>query len=654
MSITTLDGKAESGSFFRYHGWMAPGIRLFRRLSFNAKSTCIAVAFLIPITLLLTNLWSTTHADIVLTEHELTGLHYSRQLHEVVQHAQQRRLVSIQQAGDIATSQQAVAKAFAALQSIDKAWGASLHESDTFRALEKAHADLLRQPVGGSQDATFELHTAYIESLLRLGEEVAEQSGLTLDPESETFNLMNYAVLYGPRQMENVSELTALGWAALHAGAKTEFLSDNINQAVGILRFIDNIVESAYIRATGGTAEADAKFGMKANDDAYDALQEASKAQLLTDKVEGSPDAYLALGTASLHAERQLNDKLLQQLELRLNERIERLHAEFWGRFAMALVFVALAFYLLYAFFKVMVGGLHTVSHHLTQIAQGTLAAAPMPWGRDEAAKLMLTLRTMEGSLRSIVGNTLNSAANVNTASEEIASASQDLARRTEASAASLEQTAATMTQISESVQRTSDTVAGAADIVRSNAQSAKRGGEVISEVVRNMQAINQASTKIADIIGVIDGIAFQTNILALNAAVEAARAGEQGRGFAVVASEVRSLAGRSAAAAKEIKTLITATIEQVERGADVVSDAGSAIRDIVGNAERINTLMTEIASAAHEQSLGIHQVGAAVHDLDQNTQQNVALVEETAAAAHALSDQAARLVQDVSFFQLR
>mgnify|MGYP002720313382 FL=1 len=323
-------------------------------------------------------------------------------------------------------------------------------------------------------------------------------------------------------------------------------------------------------------------------------------------------------------------------------------------RFGISAFFVALAFYMLLAFYKVMMGGLREVTGHLEQITQGNLVTAPTPWGKDEAAHLMITLRDMEGSLRVIVRNTLDGAGNVNTASEEIAHASQDLSRRTEASAAALEQTAATMTQISETVQRTSATVEGASDIVRSNADAATRGGEVIAQVVQTMQGINAASTKIADIISVIDGIAFQTNILALNAAVEAARAGEQGRGFAVVASEVRTLAGRSAEAAKEIKSLINASIEQVEQGSRVVGEAGDAMNAIVNNATRIDQLMAEIANATKEQAAGVNQVGAAVHDLDQNTQQNAALVEETAAAASALSDQAARLAEEVSFFKLK
>jgi len=319
-------------------------------------------------------------------------------------------------------------------------------------------------------------------------------------------------------------------------------------------------------------------------------FQEATRKQVIGDKVEGDADAYLKMGSASLEAERQLNEKMLAQLELRLGERIVGLRSDLSMRVSIAVFFVAIAFYMLLAFYKVMMGGLREVTGHLEQITKGNLVTAPTPWGKDEAAHLMITLRDMEASLRVIVRNTLDGAGNVNTASEEIASASQDLSRRTEASAAALEQTAATMTQISETVQRTSDTVNGAAEIVRSNAQSAKRGGEVISQVVSTMQGINASSNKIADIISVIDGIAFQTNILALNAAVEAARAGEQGRGFAVVASEVRSLAGRSAEAAKEIKSLITASIEQVERGSLVVGEAGKTIEDIVTNAARIDS----------------------------------------------------------------
>jgi len=195
--------------------------------------------------------------------------------------------------------------------------------------------------------------------------------------------------------------------------------------------------------------------------------------------------------------------------------------------------------------------------------------------------------------------------------------------------------------------------VQGAMDIVRSNAIAATRGGSVIEQVVQTMQGIQGSSNKIGEIIGVIDSIAFQTNILALNAAVEAARAGEQGRGFAVVATEVRALAGRSSAAAKEIKTLITDSISQVESGGKVVADAGATMRDIVGNADKIAALMNEIATATREQSSGVELVGSAVNDLDQSTQQNAALVEQTAAATTTLTEQAKRLADEVGYFKL-
>ncbi len=610
--------------------------------------------FLIPIVLLLGDAWWNMRTQVATTEHELKGVAYIRPLHNLIEQAQLRRQFAVTGSPELAASQTRVTEAFTQLQSVEKSIGKDLDTADLFAKAEKAHQALLSAPTGKDVEATFSAHNEFVDALLDMTKHVSDTSELALDPEMETFHLMDYTVLYGPQQMENVSELSVLGWQALKSGEKTGFFDDRINQDVGILHFLDNIVENDYIRATGGTPEADAKYGMKANDDAYDAFQQASQKQLLIDKPEGDADAYLKLGQASWEAERKLNSKLLDTMESLFHDRISRLQGDFALRVGAALFFVALAFYMLLSFYKVMMGGLREVTGHLEQITKGNLVTAPTPWGKDEAAHLMITLRDMEASLRVIVRNTLDGAGNVNTASEEIASASQDLSRRTEASAAALEQTAATMTQISETVQRTSDTVNGAAEIVRSNAATAKRGGEVISQVVSTMQGINASSNKIADIISVIDGIAFQTNILALNAAVEAARAGEQGRGFAVVASEVRSLAGRSAEAAKEIKSLITASIEQVERGTHVVGEAGSAIEDIVNNAGRIDTLMNEIANATREQSLGVNQVGAAVHDLDQNTQQNAALVEETAAAATALSDQAARLAEEVSFFKLK
>ena len=320
------------------------------------------------------------------------------------------------------------------------------------------------------------------------------------------------------------------------------------------------------------------------------------------------------------------------------------------GVFAVALL---IAGYLFLSFYRVMDGGLKETRRHLRAITDGDLTTSPFPWGNDEAAQLMCELRATQESLRKIVTSVRGSSESIVHFSSEIASASMDLSARTEQTAANLEQSASSMEEISSTVKHTADNVRQAAELAADNSKAAVRGGAVIAEVVSTMNDINSSSKKIGDIIGVIDGIAFQTNILALNAAVEAARAGEQGRGFAVVATEVRSLAQRSAQAAKEIKTLISSSVEKVDSGSKVVKDAGGTMQELVVNARRMNDLLAEISTAASEQSSGVSQVGAAVNELDRMTQQNAALVEETAAAASALKDQAIGLANEVDRFKL-
>ena len=322
----------------------------------------------------------------------------------------------------------------------------------------------------------------------------------------------------------------------------------------------------------------------------------------------------------------------MRELQDRLNKRTSQLRTSLWGHLAVVALFLLVAGYLMLAFYRVMQGGLREVAVHLEAITNGNLTTMPKPWGRDEAARLMLTLGEMQISLRRVVGITLDGTAHVQSASGEIAAASMDLSHRTEQTAANLQQTASSMEEIAATVKHTSLRVEEAVTIVRDNATAATRGGQVIGQVAQTMDDIRTSSSKISEIIGVIDSIAFQTNILALNAAVESARAGEHGKGFAVVATEVRALAGRTSTAAREIKRLITASVERVAAGHEITSDAGRTIQDLV---------MGEIATATQEQSSGIALVDAAVQELDQSTQQNAALVEQSSAAAGTLSEQA-------------
>ncbi|CAN5764819.1 methyl-accepting chemotaxis protein [soil metagenome] len=287
------------------------------------------------------------------------------------------------------------------------------------------------------------------------------------------------------------------------------------------------------------------------------------------------------------------------------------------------------------------------------RIAAGDLTVELSTDGQDEPAQLLRALSGMQDNLADIVGNVRQNADGVATASAQIAQGNNDLSSRTEEQASALEETAASMEQLSSTVKQNADNARQANQLALGASTVAIQGGEVVGQVVETMKGINDSSKRIADIISVIDGIAFQTNILALNAAVEAARAGEQGRGFAVVATEVRSLAQRSAEAAKEIKSLIMASVERVEQGATLVDRAGVTMNEVVASIRRVTDIMGEISSASAEQSAGVAQVGEAVTQMDQATQQNAALVEESAAAAESLNAQAQQLVQSVSVFKV-
>ena len=285
----------------------------------------------------------------------------------------------------------------------------------------------------------------------------------------------------------------------------------------------------------------------------------------------------------------------------------------------------------------------------MKQVAQGNLATAvhePVP------GSLLDTLATMIASLRNTVSQVRHTTESIATASGQIAAGNHDLSARTEQTASNLQQTAASMEELTGTVAQTAGSASKANELASSASSAAARGGEVVEQVVSTMADINASSKKIGDIIGVIDGIAFQTNILALNAAVEAARAGEQGRGFAVVAGEVRSLAQRSAEAAKEIKTLIGASVDKVESGARLVQDAGSTMHEIVSAVRRVSEVLGEITTAASEQAGGIQSVNEAVNSVDQMTQQNAALVEQSAAAAESMRDQAGKLARTVEQFR--
>lgn len=377
---------------------------------------------------------------------------------------------------------------------------------------------------------------------------------------------------------------------------------------------------------------------------------------------QGSFEGIIAQETdVTRKLDEDYNAVLLKAIRIRTDRAnaitIEADHQSRIGFIAMAVAFSAALVLVLLTFVflrRVVINPLRQSVMRIERIAQGDLTSAPLPFGRSEIGTLIHNLQLMQQSLVTTVGTVREGAVAIYQGSSEISAGNTDLSSRTEQQAAALEQTAASMEQLTATVKQNAENAHHASQLAADASGKARSGGDLVNSVVKTMTNISGSSKKIAEITNVINSIAFQTNILALNAAVEAARAGEQGRGFAVVASEVRSLAQRSAQAAKEIESLIAESVTLIKDGSHQVGEAGSTMGEIVEAVRRVTDIMSEIAAASDEQSRGIQQVSQAVTEMDNVTQQNASLVEEASAAAASLEDQAGKLTQAVAAFRLQ
>jgi methyl-accepting chemotaxis protein len=635
------------------------GVRLFSNLPFRGKAWAITGVFVLPLALLLAMLFNELLADLHFSAKEIEGVALVRHVPPLMQAAQNYRRVSTAEAAsktaqpDTAQARAAVEAAMAKLLQAEAGTGGAMSTGkamatmqSTFRALPPTTAEAL---------VVFKAHSAFVQSVIKVIDAALDGSNLALDPEADTYYLMDAALGRAPSLVEAMGEMRGIGNAALLAGAiRPEELRIMLH-ASALADYLDGAVKSDVGKVVALHPEIQQTFNIEPTLKAVDAFQ--ALADKLTDpsqtlKPEDAP-AYLQAGNAAVSAMYGMQTAMVGELDRLLKLRVAHLKFRIGWISAVVALALALAAWMFMSFARVMAGGMKHVGHHLHAMADGDLTTQPRPRGTDEMARLVHDLVAMQGAVRSLVGQAQHTSQGILTASEEIASAAEDLARRTEDSAGKLQSTASAMEQISSTVSLTTTNVGEASRLATENAAVAEKGGNVIGQVVHTMHDINAASNKIGEIISTIDGIAFQTNILALNAAVEAARAGEAGRGFAVVASEVRSLAQRSAGAAKEIKELISASAERVQSGTVVVQEAGDTMQQLVANAKRISAALSEAAVAVREQAQGVASVGLAVTSLDESTQQNAALVEESAASGKALADQAQVLADQISKFRL-
>ena len=553
------------------------------------------------------------------------------------------------------------AEAVKALQAARQALAAWQHP-ELERALaalgeegDKLAATVAAKSLAGPQ--SFAQHTALIARQMELLDTVVDTAGLLHDDDPEAFQLVGATLGQLPLLTEMLGQMRARGSGIL---AKGEATTEQRAQVAALVAMslqaqgkaaaaLDKVLaRDDRLRATLAQPLAAARAG------AEQVLKLADTEVVKAEKHTFAGPEYFKQTTQAIDAQFALLDLAFRALDARLAERV----SQSWRGLVLLSTSIglsaALALALIVFTARNTSRALNSAVSVAERVAAGDLSSEIVVTGRDEAGQLLVALKSMNERLASMVGRVRDGSESIATGSSQIAAGSVDLSQRTEEQASSLQETAASMEQITATVRQNADNAERARALAAEARQAAHEGGERVDTVVGTMEQISASSKRMADIIGVIDGIAFQTNILALNAAVEAARAGEQGRGFAVVAGEVRALAQRSAQAAREIKTLIVQSVEQAEAGSRLVHGAGDSVRDIVDHVDRVTALIADISTASVEQSRGLEQVDAAVTQLDHVTQQNAALVEESTAAAESLRQQASQLAEMVSVFRLR
>ena len=654
--LAPVAARPQFNSAFEALGFWTLGVVLMRNLRFSLKSLLIFITMLVPLLLTFGLFTKEEIKQIDASKLELSGVEYLRAFWPVYEASLQLMKAAHLINGDknkagLAESQEKYQRAWQALEQTDKTIGARFNLSSKLQAIQVLYQKALSEK---SAEAAFLAHKKHLKALLELLDDVVDGSELSLDPEAISYHLMTINYFRFPLVVEQSAVLQAVGEQALSTGqVKPEQLRE-LNRAIALISHVNELMGKDLKDVVEKSPELKSSLNFDATMLSTDQFIDFVNDNLV-EAQNLSPEnrvAFNKFGDQLLSQQFALSKVGVDILAQALSTRTQDMTNLLIYLIVTVFVFILIAIYFFIAFYRVTDGGLQLTRHHLNEVAKGDLRHPPAnPWGKDETADVITDLQKTYKALHELIRTVRHSARALHGTTKEIARASLDLSGRSESAASTLEEQAAAMEEIGSTVQNSTEKANKAASFAANNASVAEEGGHIIKSVVDTMHQIQTSSGKVSDIISVIDGIAFQTNILALNAAVEAARAGEAGRGFAVVASEVRSLAHRSADAAKEIKRLISDSVEQIDGGIDVVEKAGTTMVTIVENAKQISAYLAEISAGAREQATGIAQVANSINELDDHTQQNAALVEQTSAACDALTQQAESMQKDIANF---